>query len=615
MAEREASPSIRVLLVDDQPMIGEVIRRMLAHEQDISCETCTESKEALEAAHRTAANVILQDLAMPDIDGFDLLRLYQEDERTRDVPVIMLTGKEDAESKARAFALGASDYLVKLPDQIELVARIRRHAQSYINLRQRLLTEEALRVAEAAARRAADEADAANRAKTTFLANMSHEIRTPMNAILGYAQILTASDDLSEAQRSAIETIYQSGEHLLGLINDVLDISRIEAGRQDLALEDMDLKGLVNALGAMFAVRCQEKELRWRLDEDLPGSTVRGDLKKLRQVMINLLGNAMKFTDEGEVVLSARRQADDYYLFEVSDTGPGIPVSRQQAIFDPFHQEEAGQRHGGTGLGLAIARGHVELMGGKLRVDSGSTGSRFSFSVHLPPGKDGTETDPHSLSRVARLAEGCSVRALVVDALPSNRDVLKQLLAQIGVDVDTADSGEQALDRVRESRPDIVFLAMRLPGMDGAETRKRLTDEQGDSMRFVCVTASVFAHERQKLVDLGFERILHKPLRSEDVYGCLADQLDVKFEYREPATVPDTSAGRTSWGELRLPAELADKLKSSAESQSVTELSRHLDEVAALGAAGESLATHLRELSRRFDMNSIRDVLKDVETT
>jgi len=205
--------AIRVLCVDDQAMVGEAVRRILETQEDMTYRFCEESTQAIDTAVEFSPTVILQDLGMPILTGFELLTLYRERAETRDVPVLMLTGREEPKNKAKAFALGASDYIVKLPSPVELVARVRHHSTSYTNMTQRRRLEEALREAELAARQAAQEAREANRAKSTFLAKMSHEIRTPMNAILGYAQILAADEQLSQDQRKAVETIGHSGEH------------------------------------------------------------------------------------------------------------------------------------------------------------------------------------------------------------------------------------------------------------------------------------------------------------------------------------------------------------------------------------------------------------------
>ena len=608
-ADMEAT-GVRVLLVDDQALVAEVVRRILNAVEGASFEYCSESPKALRTAREVEPTVILQDLEMPEIDGFGLLQQYRGDSVLGDVPVIMLTGKEEAETKAKAFALGASDYVVKLPDPVELMARIRHHSAGYNNLRLRRRSEDALRAAEAAARQAAKEADAANAAKSIFLARMSHEIRTPMNAILGYTQILSTEPNLTDKQRKAVETIHSSGEHLLGLINDVLDLAKIEAGREELTPTNFDLPGRLQAIGAMFEVRCQQKGLEWRLETDLANAAVRGDENKLRQVLINLLGNAVKFTVEGEVALRVKSLGEDRYSFEVTDTGPGIPQKSREAIFEPFQQDEAGVRHGGTGLGLSITRSHVELMGGELDLASEvGKGSRFSFSLALPDADAAVAAEPQT---VIGLADGRSVQALVVDDIMSNRDVLKQLLERIGVTVDVAESGEEALLMARERKPDIVFMDLHLPGMDGVETRKRLTTEHGADIPVVCVTAAVYSHERGQLKEQGFDAVIMKPLRAEEVYETLPVFVGVEVVYGDkPSASRQTVADPAVWRDLSVPEELATALSDAAERHNVSELNRRIGDLEGLGEAGKQLAEHLLAMSRRFDMEGIRAALED----
>jgi len=326
-------------------------------------------------------------------------------------------------------------------------------------------------------------AEQANQAKSVFLANMSHEIRTPMNAILGHAQILERDPEITDAQRRSLQTIERSGDHLLGLINDVLDISKIEAGREELNLVSFDLASFTEGISSMFEFRCHQKGLAWKVAIDLLQPRVRGDENKLRQVLINLLGNAVKFTQEGWVELRVTQEARSdvtaseeeragprvaeaggtgspvseeaggRFHFAVEDTGPGMSAERQAAVFEPFQQGEAGIRAGGTGLGLAIAHQHVTLMGGALELSSAEgQGSTFSFALTLAPGGEALETSPfREWGEVAGLVPGSAVHALVVDDVAENRGVLGEMLRGIGVRVSLAEGGGQALEEWRGS--------------------------------------------------------------------------------------------------------------------------------------------------------------------
>ena len=340
-----------------------------------------------------------------------------------------------------------------------------------------------------------------------------------------------------------------------------------------------------------------------------------GDEGKLRQVLINLLGNAVKFTEQGEVTLRVKAEGGDMYSFEVQDTGPGIAPERLEAIFDPFQQDRRTAALGGTGLGLAIARRSVELMGGYLGAESTlDKGARFYFTLELPPAEDvPRRRESDGWDDVERLAAGISVTALVVDDIETNRDILRQLLERIGVEVQTAEGGEQALRMVREQIPDIVFMDIRMPDMDGSETRRRLVEEHGDdAMRIVTVTASAFEHQRRAFLDEGFNAYIDKPLRMGQLYACLADQLGVEFE-RGPAEERQTRPSAADWGALVLPKDLAEGLDEALTLQSVTDLRRHIAALEKLGKSGGLLAAHLSDLSRRFDMEAIRDVLDGVD--
>jgi len=463
-------------------------------------------------------------------------------------------------------------------------------------------------------KRAEASAGAANRAKSEFLANMSHEIRTPMNAILGYSQILLRDGALHPFQRDALATISSSCDHLLHLVNEILDLSKIDAGRMELETSDFDLVSLVRELTALFQHPCEEKQLGLRVEglDGLRALSVRGDVGKLRQVLINLLGNAVKFTQRGRVTLRLEREKNDSWKFEVSDTGIGIPPEAQGTIFKPFQQGPGARGHGGTGLGLTIASRQVGLMGGQLEVRSDSgAGSTFFFTLDLPAAASRT-TAILETREVERLAAGSQVRALIVDDIRENREVLSTLLAAIGCEIVLAENGRQALEAVSVSHPDIVFMDMRLPEIDGLEATRRIVRDYGaGGLKVVAMSASALEHERETYLQAGCDDFIAKPFRSARLYECLHHLLGVDFEYKAP---PDgaESAPLLDLGRIVLPEDLVTRLMMAAELHSATVLKSCLREVEETGAPGRRLAEHLREFLASYDMEMIQKITAQI---
>jgi signal transduction histidine kinase/CheY-like chemotaxis protein len=458
-------------------------------------------------------------------------------------------------------------------------------------------------------------AAAASKAKSEFLANMSHEIRTPMNSILGYSQILQRDAGLTPFQLDALATISSSCDHLLNLVNNILDLSKIDAGRMELTISEFDVSALAYEVTALFQNACEEKRIGLRMiaPDENANVCVRGDEGKLRQILINLLGNAVKFTAVGCVTLRIRIDETRRWQFKIEDTGPGIPIELQERVFEPFQQGPQAQRSGGSGLGLAIAQRQVKLMGGVLNVRSTpGEGSTFFFELDFPPASTRRVVARDEFAAVERLAPGSEVRALVVDDIPENRAVLSLALSVVGCRVDVAADGEEALEAIRSFGPEIIFLDMRLPGMSGLDTALTIVKEWGAEIKLVAMSASALEHERERYLKAGCDDFISKPFRVERIYRCLANLLGAKFVFKEKPknqSEPDVSI---DLGQLSLSEDLALRLTTAAELHSATVLKSCLQEVEQLGKPGVRLAQHVRQFLASYDMKTIQRIVAQI---
>ncbi|MDD4929860.1 MAG: ATP-binding protein [Gallionella sp.] len=461
---------------------------------------------------------------------------------------------------------------------------------------------------------ARDEAEAANRAKSVFLSSMSHELRTPLNAILGFSGMMRCDAQLSDEQRENLDIINRSGEHLLTLINDVLEMAKIEAGRVQIEREPVDLGALVRDVTDMMHMRSQEKGLQLLIDQssDFP-RYIKGDEARLRQILINLVGNAVKFTLHGGIILRFGMRPDtmpERLLIEVEDSGIGISELDQRRIFEPFVQVGELSSQKGTGLGLTITRQFVKLMGGDISVES-SPGKGSIFRVELPvekvePGAVAMDKKAET-GDVTGLAAGMpEYRILVVEDQLENQLLLAKLLKNAGFQVRVAENGQLGVELFQSWHPHLILMDRRMPVMDGLEATRRIRElPGGKEVKIVAVTASAFMEQRTEMLDAGMDEFVRKPYRFNEIYECLGRQLGVQYTYAGPTAEEDAAE-----------VVLTDKMLAVLQPSLRAELRRaleSLDEVRIDAAIGQISDTKLRKtlahLAANFDYPSILKAL------
>lgn len=477
--------------------------------------------------------------------------------------------------------------------------------------------------------KAKDAAESANRAKSAFLANMSHEIRTPMNAILGFSQVIERDPALDPAHAGRIRSINRAGQHLLTLINNILDMAKIEAGVTGLNISATSLHDLLEDLLMLLRSRAEAKGLQVIMERDssVPFHVL-CDGVKLRQIFVNLIGNAIKFTQKGGVAVRVRAESaldglahgpdramgkTVRLIVEVEDSGPGIPPEEIDRVFTAFVQGRAGDSAGGTGLGLPISRRLTEMMGGSLTVQSEiGKGSCFRFEVPLETTDALPETETRQSPRlVVGLAQGIGPRRiLVVDDIRDNRDLLRDLLQSVGFEVREAHDGKEALAAFAEWSPHAVLMDMRMPVMDGYEATRRIkASEAGRDTPVIAVTASAFRESEAEILQTGVTAYLRKPFKAEELYDVLGRCLSLEYAY---AAESDKTAVRSNADAVSpesataLPPEIRQAMRDAVAAGDMARLGELIEHAQAIDPAA---STALRSLADRYDYGRLDELL------
>jgi signal transduction histidine kinase len=514
---------VKVLLVDDDELDRRLVKLVLVQAQGnirFNVETAASLSEAMQKLPNDNYDIILQDLNLSDCRGTEIVEKVSA--KVPNVPIVVLTGFDDEEAGLEAIRAGAEDYLVKgsgleytLVKTIRYAIERKKSKASIIEAKRELEQINArLMQTTMKANKLAQEAEKANVAKSQFLANMSHEIRTPMNAIIGFGEVLS-EEKLSDEQKGYVKLILDSAKRLLLLINDILDFSRIEAGRMKVEKIECDIPELIANVESLMRPDAIQKNLEFNVKcmPNVP-QMIKTDAIKLRQSLINLVSNAIKFTEKGKIEFIAEPIVCDekpFVEFRVSDTGIGIAAEKQDTIFEAFTQADGSmtRKYGGTGLGLAVTRQLVRLLGGTMDLKS-EEGKGSTFTMTIPADVVAVSRN-HNQQDNAEYNGRFSGKILLVEDGPANQIFMKSIFEELGFKVMIASDGLQAVEAAKNAEFDLVLMDMQMPNMNGYEATKKL-HSIGFKKPIIAMTASLMNEDERKCLQAGCDDFIAKPI-------------------------------------------------------------------------------------------------------
>ncbi len=627
---------LTIVCVDDESVILDTLTEQLKRHLDrenYAIEAAENAQEALEiiaelALEKIEIALIISDQIMPGIKGDEfLIKIHQQYPQ---ILKIMLTGQADTESIGNVvnnaalyryiskpweetdLILTVKEALLRYSQEQKLIEQNRKLQELNISLEQKVIE----RTAEL--KQAKEAAEIANRAKSSFLANMSHELRSPLNAILGFAQIMNRSNTLTPQDRENSAIILRSGEHLLNLINQVLDLAKIEAGKMLLNSHDFNLLSLLEEIKKMFSLKAKNQGLNmiFNLANNLP-QYINADELKLRQILINLLNNSFKFTKKGNIILTINYDFKNSTInFILQDTGKGIPDDDLETIFEPFCQSKNNTTQEGTGLGLSITRKFLEMMGGKITVTSQlEIGTEFNFYIPIIPLEKIEQFEHKNSSRqVIALAENQpTYKILIVDDEVFNRKLLSQLLNPIGFEIKEASNGQEAITLWQQWQPHLIWMDMKMPIMDGYTASKQIKSTiKGQATIVIAITASAFQEEKNTILATGCDDFIRKPFQEQIIFETIRKHLGVAYIYAEekPCLENNTIYSLTPEDLLIMPSEWIERLYQATvnlEDKIILEIIEEIPEKYA------NLAEELEKLVNNFLLENIIELIENIK--